>query len=227
VVTRQRDVHPTRLAIWLAFVVLMVLTQIYGRYIAESDPLDDPLYSSSFAAANLIQWILFGALVVGLASGAWQLLALRAPHRVGGAALVAVGTFVLVLAASGVLNAVGLNPAEEQGLVPDEWPPPDGTVFAANVLLVVLIGPFVEELLFRGLGVSLLRPFGVGVAVVGSAAAFAAVHGLLEGFTLVFLLGLGLAVMRAVSGSVIPGMVLHCTFNAIAIATAASSAGSG
>lgn len=221
----EREVHPTRLAIWLALVGLMTLAQAYSRYVAESDPLDDPLYSSSFAAASLTQWILLGALALGIAAGARQLLALRTPHRVRRAALVAVGTFALVLTAAGVLSALGLNPSSEQGLVPDEWPPPDETVFAANVLLVVLVGPFVEELLFRGLGFGLLRPFGRALAIVGSAAAFAAVHGLVEGFALIFLLGLGLAAMREVSRSVLPGFALHATFNAVAVAAAAVSAG--
>jgi hypothetical protein len=223
----EREVHPTRFAIWLALVALLTLAQVYGRYVAESDPLDDPLYSSSFAAASLTQWILLGAFALGLAAGARELLALHAPRRIGRAALVAVGAVVLVLTASGVLSALGLNPAKEQGLVPDEWPPPDEAVFAANVLLVVLVGPFVEELLFRGLGFSLLRPFGRAVAVVGSAAAFAALHGLIEGFAPIFLLGLGLAAMREVSGSVLPGFALHGTFNAAAVTVAALSAAAG
>ena len=221
----ERGLHPTRLAVWLALVALMTLAQVYGRYVAESDPLDDPLYSSSFAAASLIQWILLGAFALGLAAGVRQLLALRAPRGAGRAALVALGTFALVLTAGGVLSALGLNPSSEQGLVPDEWPPPDEAVFAVNVALVVLVGPFVEELLFRGLGFGLLRPFGRAVAVLGSATAFAAVHGLLEGFVLIFLLGLGLAVMRELSGSVVPGMALHATFNAVAVTAAAVSAG--
>jgi membrane protease YdiL (CAAX protease family) len=223
----EREIRPTRLAIWLALVALMTLTQLYSRYVAESAPLDDPLYSSSFAAASLVQWILLGAFALGLAAGAQQLLALRVPRRPGRAALVAVVTFVLVLATGAALSALGLNPSSEQGLVPDEWPPPDESVFAVNVLLVVLAGPFVEELLFRGLGFGLLRPFGRGVAIVGSAAAFAAVHGLVEGFALIFLLGLGLAIMRQVSGSVLPGLVLHASFNAVAVTAAAVSAGSG
>jgi uncharacterized protein len=224
----EHQVHPTRLSIWLALVFLMALIQVYGRYVVETEMPDDPLYSSSFAAASLTQWILLGAFVLGLAAGARQLLALRLPRRVGRAALVAVGTFVLVLAAGAALSALGLNPSSEQGLVPDEWPPPDQTVFAANVLLAVLAGPFVEELLFRGLGFGLLRPFGRALAIVGSAAAFAAVHGLVEGFVLIFLLGLGLALMREVSGSVLPGLALHATFNAIAIGAAVVSAsGSG
>jgi membrane protease YdiL (CAAX protease family) len=224
----EHQVHPTRLSIWLALVFLMALIQVYGRYVVETEMPDDPLYSSSFAAASLTQWILLGAFVLGLAAGARQLLALRLPRRVGRAALVAVGTFVLVLAAGAALSALGLNPSSEQGLVPDEWPPPDQTVFAANVLLAVLAGPFVEELLFRGLGFGLLRPFGRALAIVGWAAAFAAVHGLVEGFVLIFVLGLGLALMRELSGSVLPGLALHATFNAIAIGAAVVSAsGSG
>jgi len=228
VVARQRDswgreVHPTRLAIWLAIVGLLTFAQVYGRYVADSDPLDDPLYSSSFAAASLTQWILLGALVVALAAGARELLALRAPRRVGRATLVAIATFLLVVTAGAVLAALGLDPSSEQGLVPDEWPPPDQVVFAVNLALVVLVGPFVEELLFRGVGFGLLHPFGRAVAVIGSAAAFAAVHGLVEGFALIFLLGLGLAVMRELTGSIVPGFALHATFNAIAVAAAALS----
>jgi membrane protease YdiL (CAAX protease family) len=224
----EPEIHPTRLSIWLALVALMTLVQVYGRYVVETEMPDDPLYSSSFAAASLTQWILLGAFALGLAAGARQLLALRTPRRVGRAALVAVGTFVIVLAAGAALSALGLNPSSEQGLVPDEWPPPDETVFAVNVLLAVLAGPFVEELRFRGLGFGLLRPFGRTLAVVGSAAAFAAVHGLVEGFVLIFVLGLGLALMRELSGSVLPGLALHATFNAIAIGAAVVSAsGSG
>lgn len=216
--------HSTRLAFWLALVALLVLVQIYGRYIADEAELDDPLYSSSFATASLFQWVLLAGIALAIAAGAWSLFALRRPHRVGRAALIALGTFVVTAAAGAVLSWLSLNPAREQGLVPDEWPPPDNVVFAINVALVVLVGPFVEEMLFRGLGFSLLRPYGRLTAILGSAAAFAAVHGLLEGFLLVFLLGTGLAIMRELTDSTIPGFVLHATFNAVAIAGAAASA---
>ena len=223
----ERQLHPTRLAIWLALMALLTFAQVYGRYVADSDPVDDPLYSASFAAASLMQWILLGAIALGIAAGARELLALRPPRRMGRAALIALATFGLVVATGGVLSALGLDPSSEQGLVPDEWPPPDQLVFAANLALVVLVGPFVEELLFRGLGFGLLRPFGRAGAVLGSAAAFAAVHGLVEGFALIFLLGLGLAVMREVTGSVLPAFVLHATFNAIAVTAAALSSSTG
>ena len=75
VAARQRDsaeraVHSTRLAIWLALVALLTFAQIYGRYVADSDTIDDPLYSSSFAASSLAQWILLGGIALGLAFGA-------------------------------------------------------------------------------------------------------------------------------------------------------------
>ena len=220
----ERRIHSTRLTIWLALVALLTFVQFYGRYVADLEAPDDPLYSASFAAGSLTQWILLGAIALGLAAGARHLLALRAPRRVGRASALALVTFGVVLGAGAVLSALGLDPGDEQGLVPDEWPPPDQLVFAANLVLVVLVGPFVEELLFRGLGFGLLRPFGRAVAVVGSAAAFAALHGLLEGFALIFLLGLGLAVIREITGSVLPGYALHATFNAIAVTAAAVSA---
>jgi CAAX protease family protein len=222
-----RESHSTRLALWLALVALLTFVQIYGRYVADEAELNDPLYSSSFAAASAFQWVLLGAIALALAAGSWSLFALRRPRRVGRATLVAVGTFLLVAAIGALLSQLSLDPAREQGLVPEEWPPPNAAVFAINVALVVIAGPFVEEMLFRGLGFSLLRPYGRTVAVVGSAAAFAAVHGLLEGFVLVFVLGMGLAVMRELTDSTIPGFVLHATFNAIAIAGAAASAAGG
>lgn len=220
----ERQSHGPRLGLWIGLVVLLTVVQIYGRYVAEGAEIDDPLYSSSFAAASVFQWVLLGATALAIAAGQWSLFALRRPRRVGRATLVALGTFLLVAAIGALLSQLSLNPAQEQGLVPDEWPPPDSTVFAINVALVVLVGPFAEEMIFRGLGFSLLRPYGRAAAVVGSAAAFAAVHGLLEGFVLVFVLGLGLAIMRELTGSTIPGFVLHATFNAIAIAGAAASA---
>ena len=216
--------YSTRLAFWLALVALLTLVQIYGRYVADEAELDDPLYSSSFAAASLFQWVLLGAVALAVAGGAWSLFALRRPHRVGRATLVALVTFLLTAAVGALLSWLSLNPSREQGLVPDEWPPPDNAVFAINVALVVIVGPFVEEMLFRGLGFSLLRPYGRLTAILGSAAAFAAVHGLLEGFVLIFVLGTGLAIMRELTDSTIPGFVLHATFNAIAIAGAAASA---
>ena len=63
-------------------------------------------------------------------------------------------------------------------------------------------------------------PLGTVVAVVGTAAAFAADHGLVEGFPALFLFGIGVALVRVRTDSIYPGMLLHACFNAFALATA-------
>ena len=89
--------------------------QIYGRYVADEAEIDDPLYSSSFAAASVFQWVLLGGGRAGDRGGAWSLFALRRPHRVGRATLVAIGTFLLVAAIGALLSQLSLDPARGAG----------------------------------------------------------------------------------------------------------------
>ena len=50
--------------------------------------------------------------------------------------------------------------------------------------------------------------------------AFAAAHGLVDGFPALFLFGAAVAFLRLRTGSLYPGMLLHGTFNALALAVA-------
>jgi membrane protease YdiL (CAAX protease family) len=86
--------------------------------------------------------------------------------------------------------------------------------------VVVVAAPLVEELTFRGVGFTLLARFGTVAAVVGTAIAFAADHGLVEGFPALFVFGLAVALVRVRTGSIYPGMLLHATFNALALVDA-------
>jgi hypothetical protein len=116
-----------------------------------------------------------------------------------------------------------LNPGEEQGLTPDHWDSSRAAPFFVNAFVVVLVAPFVEEVTFRGLGYSLLAQFGIAVAIFGTAIAFALGHGLLEGLPVLFAFGAGLAYIRYRQDSVVPGIVLHGLFNAIALAFSVST----
>jgi membrane protease YdiL (CAAX protease family) len=49
---------------------------------------------------------------------------------------------------------------------------------------------------------------------------WALAHGILQGLPIIIALGLGLAWLRHKQDSVIPGMVLHASFNAIALTAA-------
>ena len=61
-----------------------------------------------------------------------------------------------------MLSLLGdFDPTEEQGLVPDGWDSSRAGAFVAFFLAVTFLAPSVEELTYRGLGFSLLRPYGV------------------------------------------------------------------
>ena len=88
---------------------------------------------------------------------------------------------------------------------------------------MVVVAPIVEELTFRGVGFAVLRPFGAAVAVIGTAVAFAAVHGLVDGFVPLLVFGLAIGFLRLKTESVYPGMLFHAFFNAAALAIAFAS----
>jgi membrane protease YdiL (CAAX protease family) len=140
------------------------------------------------------------------------------PSWARGVGLAAV-TLVVLLAVETALETV-LHATREQGLEPAKWEPSKAVPFALNAAVVVLVAPLVEELTFRGVGFRLLQPFGNAIAVLGTALAFAADHGLVEGFPALFLFGIAVALVRLRTGSIFPGMLLHGTFNALALLAA-------
>ena len=86
------------------------------------------------------------------------------------------------------------------------------------------VAPFVEELLFRGLGYGLLTPFvGPWPAILVTGVAFGLAHGLVLGLPVLSIFGITLGWLRWQTGSVYPGMVVHALFNAVALAAAVST----
>ena len=113
-----------------------------------------------------------------------------------------------------------LDAGGEQGLTPSSWDSHRAGAFAANFVVLTLFGPIVEELQFRGLGVSLLAPFGQAAAVVGVGLAFGLYHGLVEGLPILAFFGATLAYVRWKTDSVYPGMLVHAVFNGTALIVA-------
>ena len=77
-----------------------------------------------------------------------------------------VALFIGILIVGAALDPF-LDAGEEQGLTPSEWDSGRAAAFAANAIVVVGIAPVIEELTYRGLGFSLLRPYGEAAAIVG------------------------------------------------------------
>jgi len=112
------------------------------------------------------------------------------------------------------------NPGDEQGLAPTHWEPAHAGAFAANLALFAVVAPVVEELTFRGVGQSLLRFLGRWPAILLVGVAFGLAHGLVEALLVLVPFGIALAWLRDRTRSVLPGMVVHGLFNALALASA-------
>jgi membrane protease YdiL (CAAX protease family) len=127
--------------------------------------------------------------------------------------------FAIVLATTIVAVAVEpvLHAGEDQGLGADRWQPEHAAAFAANAVVLILIGPFAEELFFRGLGVRVLVPYGALLAILSTGILFGLVHGLLGALPPLVLFGIGLAWVRLRSASVWPSFIGHAAYNGLGI----------
>lgn len=89
---------------------------------------------------------------------------------------------------------------------------------AGVVLAVVVAGPLVEEMFFRGVlfrGLRLRHPR--GLATIGVATFFALAHEDARYFAPILLVGLAITHLRALSGSLLPGLLVHGAFNAASL----------
>jgi membrane protease YdiL (CAAX protease family) len=210
------------LALWTSFVVAFASLSNVVRF-TEGKPQKNILYQWSTVANSLIQYAIIAAIVYGIAGlgNRSQLLALRRPTswwvaaRVGAA--VGIGITLLTTALGPLLH-----PGREQGVTPDVWIPSHAAQYVVNGIVICIVAPFVEELAFRGLGYSLLVPYGRWTAIVLVGIAFGAAHGLVEAFPFLAAFGAGLAYLRSRVDSVYPGMIVHGLFNAVALAVAVS-----
>ena len=219
---------PGRLAGWLWFVGIFAALAYAGRFAGGADEIEEPLYEWVTGVLGLVQFAIVVAVILLIAIRApkRELFALRPPTSWAHALGYSLAIYLVMLVVSFGLSQF-LDPSEEQGLVPETWPPPSLAAFGLNAFVVVVVAPIVEELTFRGVGFSLLERFGRLIAIGGSALAFALAHGLIEAFPQIFLLGVGLAFLRDRLGSVYPCILLHASFNALALTFAAIEASRG
>jgi membrane protease YdiL (CAAX protease family) len=205
-----------RLFAWIAFGALICAVAYASRF-TEGTPDRNALYKWTTAIGELFLFAVIIAVTLAIAGSQRQLLALRRPYSWRRALTVAVPVFIVVFF---VITAIdqALHGSREQGLVPKHWEPSHASAFAANFVVVALIAPFAEELLFRGLGFSLLLPrLGPWPTIVTIGIAFGLYHGLVEALPELALFGAALAWLRWKTGSVFPGMLAHATFNTIGL----------
>jgi membrane protease YdiL (CAAX protease family) len=215
--------HPTRLAAWLVFVVAFVLLSYAGRASGADTP-DDLAYRYSSSIAVAVQYaIMLGILLlIGRGLPRRQLFALRRPsswrRALGLAAVALLAIYAVAIAYSQVLALFGdWSPTEEQGLVPNGWDSSRAGAFVAFFISVTVLAPIVEELTYRGMGLSLLLPYGSVLAVLATGVLFGGAHGLLIGLPVLTAFGIANAWLRLRTDSIYPPMLVHGVFNGIAM----------
>lgn len=82
-------------------------------------------------------------------------------------------------------------------------------------VVIVIIAPVFEEFIFRGAVLSLLKPYGNGVAVFTSAFLFGLYHGNFSQFFYAFALGICFGYIAVVTKSIYSTTLLHAFFNSI------------
>jgi len=208
-----------RLAAWLGLVGVLAALNYASRFTSGKPP-PDTLYRYDTAISGVVFYAITLGILLWIARGLTrEEIALRAPRSWARGLGFAFSTLIVLLVVEVALEQV-LHGTQEQGLEPSHWEPSKAVPFALNAVVVVVAAPLVEELTFRGVGFALLARFGTAVVVVGTALAFAADHGLVEGFPALFVFGLAVALVRVRTGSIYPGVFLHALFNALALVDA-------
>jgi membrane protease YdiL (CAAX protease family) len=219
---RSRTHNGKAAAIWLGISALLVAVAFYGASL-ESEDESEALYDADLAVAGTVQYAILVLIAIALARlfpNPRNALGLRRFRR----RWVWISFVVVFLTlAVGIALEPLLHGGEEQGLAPDEWQPEHATAFALNTALIVLLGPFVEELFFRGIGVRATTYFGTTAAILLTGVVFGGVHGVVGALIPLTLFGIGLAWIRVRSASIWPGFIAHATYNGIGVALLALS----
>ena len=206
-----------RLIAWLVFV--LVLTALgYASRLAGSEPPEDIAYQWSASIAAVLQYGVMLGILLLIARGLplRETFALRRPASWPRALALSVAGLLAIWLVGAALEPF-LDANSEQGLVPDHWDSSRAAPFAAFFVTVAVIAPVVEELTYRGLGYSLLLPYGPWIAVGATGILFGLSHGLLVALPILAFFGLVVGWVRMKTDSIYPSMILHGTFNSIAL----------
>jgi membrane protease YdiL (CAAX protease family) len=205
-----------RLALWFFFVAAFAALNLYGRS-EGTRPDDDIVYQYDFAVGSLAGYAVLFSLVLALTIGLprRQVLALRRPPSWARALGLSLGALVVIYV--GAVVALSLSDAgDEQNLTPEGWDGSRAGAYALSFLAIVFAAPITEELLYRGVGLSLLLPrVGMTAAVAVTAVLFGLGHGLVLSLAAFVWFGIVIAIVRLRTDSIYPAFVVHCTFNAI------------
>jgi len=213
----ERRRRPGRLAGWFVF-VLVLAGLGYAARLGDTEVPEDIAYRYSSSVAALVQYGIMLGILLLIARGlpTREVFALRRPASWPRAIGLAFIALLAIWIASAALSPF-LDANEEQGLVPDDWDSSRAGAFFAFFLVVTFVAPAIEELTYRGLGYTLLAPWGTWVAILVTGFLFGLAHGLLIALPVLTIFGIAVGWLRSRTDSVYPPMLVHAFFNGTAL----------
>ena len=215
------------LTLRLGFAVLLMLVLLqglmtllgWGQLLFEAlliEKVADILYWSLYNLFYMLSFMLPVPffMLISCKKG-WQRMELgvRFPHRF---ALMATACVGMILAA-GQINSLLVAPFSGESastdMILDMISPDKGYMVVLVFVMIVIVPAFCEEFLFRGLVLGNLLPYGKGVAVIGSALLFAAMHQNFAQFLYTAVAGILMGLLYAESRSIWPSTLVHMLNN--------------
>jgi CAAX protease family protein len=215
-VTPERRVSPW----WMLLPAILFVLNFVGGVTSGGDDRSNEVYDiTGLVASGVVEAALAGYALVAARFSEGPVGEILAVRRVSlRSALTVAGVGLgAILVSEAVLDPI-FNGGEQQGIEPTHSPQTSHQWVAVAVaaVMLVLVAPIAEELIFRGLGFAAFGP----VAVPVTALLFAIAHGLPSLVVEVAVAGLVLAELRRRTSSVLPGMGVHMAFNGIALVIA-------
>lgn len=89
------------------------------------------------------------------------------------------------------------------------------------IFSLCVLAPVLEELLCRGIIMKMLEKYGIAAEILVSAIIFAMLHVSAQSMIAIFFIGMLFGAVKKVTGSIIPGMIMHCVNNGMSFAMTA------
>lgn len=123
-----------------------------------------------------------------------------------------IGVSVVVSIITNILDEAGITVPEADFTIRS----PSAAALALQFIYVVVFGPLAEELLYRGIILTLLKPFGKKLAVFFSALIFGLMHGNIPQAASAFATALIFGAIAVSCDSIVPTIVIHILNNTFA-----------
>ena len=171
-----------------------------------------------FYFASFVLPVPFFALISRKISTQPMCFDVRFPKHFWLMATAAVGIIMAVGQINSLLTSPFAGDNSSSDVLLDLIVPDKGYMVVLVFVMIVIVPPFCEEFLFRGLVLGNLLPYGKGVAIVGSALLFGAMHQNFSQFLYTTAAGILLGYLYVESRSIWPSTLVHMLNNLLSFA---------